>query len=179
MRRLVDELVAGVALPVPTEPDALFDALIRLVSAKTGRELVVLRKEFPHRTASGLWLDLPDRDIIVIDERATPLHQLAIFFHEVWHLLDGACGNHAVGRSVATRILSTRPDLPELDETVRRVAARSEFKQDEERTAETFGLLAATRFRVWLESEPGAIPTGRGDIAGRISASLGNRRRQV
>ena len=76
MRRLVDELVAGIGLPVPTEPDALFDALIRLVSAKTGRELIVLRKEFPHRTASGLWLDLPDRDIIVIDERATPLHQI-------------------------------------------------------------------------------------------------------
>ncbi|MFE1285631.1 toxin-antitoxin system, toxin component [Streptomyces sp. NPDC058751] len=179
MRRLVDELVAGVGLPVPAEPDALFDALIRVVGAKTGRELLVLRKEFPHRTASGLWLDLPDLDVIVIDERATPLHQLAIFFHEVWHLLDGACGNHTVGQSLATRMLATRPDLPELDETVRRVAARTEFKHSEERAAEMFGLLATTRFRVWLESEPGSVPTGHSDIAGRINASLGNRRRQV
>ncbi|MFF3611406.1 toxin-antitoxin system, toxin component [Streptomyces sp. NPDC002580] len=179
MRRLVGELVADVALPVPTEPAALFDALIRLVSAKTGRELVLLQEEFPHRTASGLWLDLPDRDIIVIDRRTTPLHQLAIFFHEVWHMLEGACGNHPLGQSVATRMLSTRPDLPRLEETVRRVAARTEFKHSEEAAAEMFGLLAVTQFRVWLEGEPGGAPADLDEVAGRIGASLGNRRRRV
>ncbi|MEU1195234.1 toxin-antitoxin system, toxin component [Streptomyces sp. NPDC005813] len=179
MRRLIDELVDDLGLPVPAEPDDLFVALVDLVSRRTGRELVLLQEEFPYRTASGLWLDLPDRDVIVVDKRATPLHRLAIFFHEIWHMLDGACGHHVPGGTVAGGLLSARADLPRLDETVRRVAARTEFDHREEAAAEKFGLLAVTRFRVWLEGEPDGTPPDRGEIAGRISASLGDRRRKA
>ncbi|MER7977502.1 MULTISPECIES: toxin-antitoxin system, toxin component [unclassified Streptomyces] len=179
MRRLVDTLVDEVRLPVPTTPDALFGELIRAVGKGTGRELELVKERFPYGTASGLWLDLPDRDLVVVEQRATPLHQLAIFFHEVWHLETGTCASHVVGRPVAARMLSTRPDLPQLAETVRRVAARSDFSRVEEADAERFGLLAVTRFRMWLEGEDDGPSADLGEIAGRIGASLGSRRRQV
>jgi hypothetical protein len=179
MRDLIGQLGYGVHLPAPTDPDRLFEALLAVVSTMRGREVQLVMEEFPHQTASGLWLDLPDFDLIVVDKRATPIHQLAIFFHEVWHMLKGDCGNHAVGKTVATRMLSTRTDLPQLQETVRKVAARTEFRRREEVDAERFGLLAVTKFRVWLEGEPNSGATDRGQIAGRIGASLGQRRPQV
>ena len=181
MRNLIGRLVEGLGLPVPTDPDRLFTALLAALSEMRGREVLLVKEEFPHQTASGLWLDLPDHDLIVVDKRATSLHQLAIFFHEVWHMLKGDCGNHPVGRTVAARMLSTRGDLPALQETVRRVAARTEFNRREEADAERFGLLAVTRFRVWIEGDPNdtATATDRGQIAGRIGASLGHRRPQV
>lgn len=70
MRNLIDWLADGVSLPVPAAPDALFDALIAVVSDIRGREVVLLKEEFPHRTATGLWLDMPDHDIVLVDKRA-------------------------------------------------------------------------------------------------------------
>ncbi|MFF6995227.1 toxin-antitoxin system, toxin component [Streptomyces sp. NPDC008313] len=179
MRALIGQLVDGLRLPIPTDPDALFAALIASVSEMRGREVLLIKEEFPHQTASGLFLDLPAYDLIVVDKRATPLHQLAIFFHEVWHMLKGDCGNHLVGKTVATRLLSTYTSLPELHETVRKVAARTEFNRREEADAERFGLLAVAQVRVWLEGEPDSTSTDRDRIAGRIGASLGHRRPQV
>ncbi|MFF2848518.1 toxin-antitoxin system, toxin component [Streptomyces sp. NPDC058001] len=185
MRHLIDRLDGGLGLPVRTEGDALFDALIADLSRIRGREVTLVKEEFPHRTASGLWLDLPGHDLIVVDRRATPLHQLAIFFHEVWHMVKGDCGGHAVGKAVAARMLSARadipglPDLPQLQEAVLKVAARTEFDSTEEADAERFGLLAVTRFRVRLEGGPEGVPTDRRRIAGRIGASLGHRRPRV
>jgi len=180
MRNLIGRLADGLTVPAPTDPDLLFAALVTTVSELRGREVRLVKEEFPHRTASGLWLDLPAYDLIVVDKRATPLHQLAIFFHEVWHMLGGDCGNHGVGTAVAARILSTGAELPDLQEpVVRKVAARTEFDRREEADAERFGLLAVTRFRVWLEGEPGRVSVDRGRIAGRIGASLGQRRPQV
>ncbi|MFG2348699.1 toxin-antitoxin system, toxin component [Streptomyces phaeochromogenes] len=179
MRNLIGQLADGLSLSVPTDSERLFAALIESVSEIRGREVHLIKEEFPHQTASGLWLDLPTHDLIVVDKRATPLHQLAIFFHEVWHMLKGDCGNHLVGTAVAARMLTTRADLPDLQETVRKVAARTEFDRSEEADAERFGLLAVTQFRVWLEGGPNGMAMDRDQIAGRIGASLGHRRPQV
>ena len=179
MRSLIGQLADGLTLPTSADPDALFAALITAVSELRGREVRLVKEEFPHHTASGLWLDLPAYDLIVVDKRATPLHQLAIFFHEVWHMLKGDCGNHVVGKAVAARMLSTGAELPELQEPARKVAARTEFDRREEADAERFGLLAVARLRGRLEGEPGSVAMDRGRIAGRIGASLGQRRPQV
>jgi len=37
--------------------------------------------------------------------------------------LKGACGNHVMGQALATRMLSTRADLPHREATERKVAA--------------------------------------------------------
>ncbi|MEV0225414.1 toxin-antitoxin system, toxin component [Streptomyces sp. NPDC050704] len=178
MRRLRDRLVGALTLPIPAVPDALFAELITIVEAIRGREIQLLKEEFPHRTASGLWLDLETRDVIVVDRRGTPFHQLGILFHEVWHMLNGDCGTHVVGRAVAARMLSARADVPDLETAVLKVAARTDFSEREERDAEEFALLAVTRCRVWLEGAPDSGPMDRGHVAGRIGMSLGHRRHQ-
>ncbi|QIY77533.2 toxin-antitoxin system, toxin component [Streptomyces sp. RLB1-33] len=176
MRNLIGQLADGVSLPVPAAPDALFDALIAVVAGMRGREVVLLKEEFPHRTATGLWLDMPDHDIILVDKRAAPVHQLAILCHEIWHMIKGDCGHHADGIPVAARVLSDRADV---QRTVRAVAARTEFHERAEQEAETFALRAVAHLRIWLEGEPGSLATDRSQIAGRIGASLGHRRSQV
>ena len=175
-RLLIDQLVGEIDLPIPTDPDSLFTALLAIVSRIRGRHVELAKEEFPHRTASGLWLDLESYDLIVVDKRAVPVHQLAIFFHEVWHMLKGDCGHHVDGVAVAARMVSDRADLTE---AVRRVAARTEFSTGAEEDAEKFALLALTQSRVWLEGSPDTGSMDRQKVAGRIGASLGHRRPQV
>ncbi|MFJ6835570.1 toxin-antitoxin system, toxin component [Streptomyces sp. NPDC091209] len=173
MRKLIGRLADGLEPPVPTTPDTLFAALIDRVSEIRGRPVILLKEEFPHRTATGLWLDMPEHDIIVVDKRAAPVHMLAIICHEIWHMIEGDCGQHAAGVSVAERALNERTDL---HEAVRAAAARTEFHERSEQEAETFALRAVTHLRIWLEGEPGSPAADRTQIAGRIGASLGHRR---
>ncbi|MFF3412232.1 toxin-antitoxin system, toxin component [Streptomyces sp. NPDC002742] len=173
MRNLIGQLTDGLGLPVPTTPDTLFAALIDRVSEIRGRQVILLKEEFPHRTATGLWLDMPEYDIIVVDKRAAPVHKLAIICHEVWHMIKGDCGHHSAGVSAAARALDGRADL---HQAVRAMAARTEFHERSEQEAETFALRAVTHLRIWLEGEPGGPSADRTQVAGRIGASLGHRR---
>ena len=182
MRRLIDHLADGLHArgpAVPADADSLCAALITVVRDLRGRDIEVLKEEFPHRTATGLWLDLPTHDLIVIDKRAAPLHQLAIFCHEIWHMIKDDCGHHVAGVDVAARMLDNNADLRNLKQTVLRVAARSVFDEKAEQSAETFALKAVTQFRIWLEGQPDHLAQDRTRVAGRIGASLGSRRPQV
>ncbi|MER7677432.1 MULTISPECIES: toxin-antitoxin system, toxin component [unclassified Streptomyces] len=173
MRHLIRRLTDGLALPVPADPDALFAALTARVAEMRGRQIVLLKEEFPQGTATGLWLELPEQDVVVVDRRAAPVHQLAILCHEIWHMTQGDCGHHTSGSRVAARVLSDRADLPR---AVGAVAARTEFNERSEQDAETFALRAVTRLRVWLEGEADGLAADRTRIAGRITASLGHHR---
>ncbi|MET7981898.1 MULTISPECIES: toxin-antitoxin system, toxin component [unclassified Streptomyces] len=176
MRKLIGQLTDGLVLPVPADPDALFAALIDRASVIRGRQVILLKEEFPHRTATGLWLDMPEHDIILVDRRAAPVHKLAIICHEIWHMIKGDCGHHADGVPAAARTLSDRADF---QQAARTVAARTEFHARAEQDAETFALRAVTQLRVWLEGDPGSPSGDRTEIADRIGASLGHRRFKV
>lgn len=144
MRRLCGELVSELTLPAPARPDELYDALCSAMSRRRGRPVLFRTAAFPPGTASGLWLDLADRDLVVVEQRTAPDHQLVILGHELWHM--------AAGHRVAAR---TRRDLAD------------------EREAESFGLLLASRCRTWLTGSPPRGPVARDGVAGRIEASLG------
>ncbi|RFU86829.1 toxin-antitoxin system, toxin component [Streptomyces triticagri] len=179
VKDLITRLGNRLDLPVPAEPEQLFTALLAAASDLRGRRIVLLKEEFPHQTATGLWLDLPDRDLIVVDARATPFHQLAIICHEIWHILKGDCGHHDEAASGAAQALR---DRSELHSAVRQVAARTAFDEASEQDAETFALYAAAQFRSRLQDGGAAAPapaTDRSGIGGRISASLGDGRPQV
>ncbi|MEU1403055.1 toxin-antitoxin system, toxin component [Streptomyces sp. NPDC005728] len=175
MRRLCAELVGELTLPAPAPPHELYRALCEAMSRRRGRPVHFRTAVFPPGTASGLWLDMADRDLVVVEERTAPQHQLVILGHELWHMQADHCGHQldGAGVGVATRLLSDDTDEAALQATVLRVAARTRFDQAEEREAETFGLLLASKCRTWLT---GSAPRGigrRDDVAGRIEASLG------
>ncbi|WP_225840044.1 toxin-antitoxin system, toxin component [Streptomyces sp. NK08204] len=178
MRRLCAELVGGLDLPAPGPPQELYRALCEAMSHRRGRPVLFRTAVFPPDTASGLWLDMADRDLVVVEERTAPEHQLVILGHELWHLHAGHHGHH-VGDTddvcVATRLLGDDTDPAALQATVRRVAARSRPGPDatEERQAETFGLLLASKCRTWLAGSALRGRVQRDDVAGRIGASLG------
>ncbi|GHB15488.1 hypothetical protein GCM10010377_00890 [Streptomyces viridiviolaceus] len=172
MRRLCGELVQELTLPAPARPADLYVALCDAMSRRRGRPVQFRTAAFPPGTASGLWLDMADQDLVVVEERTAPEHQLVILGHELWHMKAGHRGHHVEGGAVAARLLS---DLDEdaLRATVRAVAARSRFDLSDEKEAEAFGLLLASKCRTWLAGSSQRGPVQRDHLAGRIEASLG------
>ncbi|MFI2203435.1 toxin-antitoxin system, toxin component [Streptomyces sp. NPDC020192] len=173
MRRLCGELVGGLTLPVPAPPEELYRALCEAMSRRRGRPVHFRTAVFPSGTASGLWLDLTDRDIVVVEERTAPGHQLVILGHELWHMQADHHGHRIDGTPVATRRPADDTDQAALEAVVRRVAARTRFDLAEERQAETFGLLLASKCRTWLAGSALRGQGRRDDVAGRIETSLG------
>ncbi|MGW0835035.1 toxin [Streptomyces prunicolor] len=169
MRRFAGALIDPLRVPVPAEPEALFDALVDSVTRWRGREVVVRREVFPPHTASGLWLEGDTYDVIVIDKRAAAWHQIVIFCHEVWHM----------HQRTADATLE-----PTADGSPRPVAARTDFSLADEQEADRFGMLMSGRLRPWLEaattSDSALAPAVADDgtqagLAGRIGAALNYR----
>ncbi|MCC9705797.1 toxin-antitoxin system, toxin component [Streptomyces sp. MNU76] len=172
MRRLCGELVGEITLSAPADPADLYSALCDAMSRRRGRPVHYRTAAFPPGTASGLWLDMAEQDLVVIEERTAPDHQLVILGHELWHMQAGHCGQHVDGAAVAARLLSQGADL---EETVLRVVARTRFDLSDEQDAESFGLLLASKCRMWLAGSALRGPVRRDHLAGRIGASLGYR----
>ncbi|MFS8202755.1 toxin-antitoxin system, toxin component [Streptomyces sp. CWNU-52B] len=177
MRRLCGELVDQLSLPAPAEPGDLYSALCGAMSRRRGRPVRFRTAPFPPGTASGLWLDMAEQDLVVVEERTAPDHQLVILGHELWHMDAGHRGHHVAGAAVAARLLSDDADLRA---TVLRVAARTRFDRsdqadEDEKDAESFGLLLASRCRGWFAGSAPRGPRRREGLAGRLDASLGYR----
>ncbi|MFC7814556.1 MULTISPECIES: toxin-antitoxin system, toxin component [unclassified Streptomyces] len=176
MRRLCGELVEELTLPAPAPPAELYAALCGAMSRRRGRPVLFRAAAFPPGTASGLWLDMAEQDLVVVEERTAPDHQLVILGHELWHMQAGHHGHDFEDGVVAARLLDAggqEPDEEALRATVRAVAARSRFDLAEEKEAESFGLLLASKCRTWLDGSPLRGPVQRDHLAGRIGASLG------
>lgn len=175
MRRLCGELVTELTLPVPARPADLYAALCEAMSRRRGRPVLFRTAAFPPGTASGLWLDMADQDLVVVEERTAPDHQLVILGHELWHMKAGHCGHPVAGSGaeVATR-LGARPS------TTTRCGRRCcgsprapGLDLAEEKEAEAFGLLLASKCRTYLAGSSLRGPVQRDHLAGRIGASLG------
>ncbi|MCC0097665.1 toxin-antitoxin system, toxin component [Streptomyces flavotricini] len=170
MKRHRDELFNGIGPVVPDEPAALLAALCTYLTQSSGREVRLMLEEFPPDTVSGLWIDMGDFDVVAVEAQTSPLHQIVILGHELWHRKEGGCGGHhgsAAGVVAAARMLGERWDLSDV---VARVAARTDGGIEEERRAERFGRMLATKFRPYLNGAPGRIASD--GVTGRIWASL-------
>ncbi|MET9734179.1 toxin-antitoxin system, toxin component [Streptomyces sp. NPDC006458] len=170
MRRLCGDLVAEVRLAAPAAPVELYTALCDGMSRRRGRPVKLRMAPFPPGTASGLWIDMAEQDLVIIEERTAPAHQLVILGHELWHMQAEHGAHHVAGAAVAARLLD---DAADLQATVLRVAARSRFELGDEREAEEFGMLLASKCRTWLADSSGRAPLRRDRLAGRIETSLG------
>lgn len=177
MRKLCAALTSALdldrELEAPVEPHALFRGLCDAMSARRGGRPIILRFErFPTQlTTSGLWLNMEDYDIVVVEKFTTPDHQLVILGHELWHMQAGHSAPRGPGAAAAARSLPGGSDL-----TYAAVAARSHHEDAHEIEAETFGLLLGDRCRAWLAGDDAATgPARRGGVAGRIGNTLGYR----
>ncbi|MFF0227201.1 toxin-antitoxin system, toxin component [Streptomyces sp. NPDC004629] len=178
MRRLCGALLGELTLPTPARPRDLYTALCDAMSHRRGRPVHFRTAVFPTGTASGLWLDMTDQDLIVIEERTAPDHQLVILGHELWHMQAGHRGHLVGGAAVTARLLGDSVDdagRAALQAAVHRVAARTRSDLHDEREAEAFGLLLASKCRTRLTGSALRGPAQRDHLAGRIEASLGYR----
>lgn len=187
MKALSTKLVTALAQTHPADDDESFTALGVVLSDLRGRPVVLKRAAFPPHTASGLWLDLPDMDVVAVrEDTATSEHAHVIVGHEVWHMVQGHCGAHtSVGPAAArassghaaavedvVRLLLASGDthLNDLSQRDLKYAARTNFDAGHEAEAEMFGLRFGTDLRAFRRTHR------RPDlhqVAGRIEDSLG------
>ncbi|WP_251829143.1 toxin-antitoxin system, toxin component [Streptomyces sp. ATCC 21386] len=205
------KLTAGLSKAVRSRLDAPVDvrelgaALCAEMSARRGGRPVNLRFErFPDGIGvTGLWMEFPDFDLVIVEERAETVQQLVILGHELWHMHAGHCHHHLPGTDAAALAsaepggtgrpggpgghASALPPLsPELSAALGQggtpIAARNGSHESDEQEAEDFGHRLATAFRSWVDTGPSgsagaAGPAGADDPVGRaIQASLGYRR---
>ncbi|GHH83535.1 toxin-antitoxin system, toxin component [Streptomyces capitiformicae] len=171
MRKLTAALTRAVRarLDAPVDVRELGAALCAEMSARRGGRPVELRFErFPDEfEVTGLWMEFPDFDLVIVEERAEAVQQLVILGHELWHMHAGHC-------HLAPIVLS-----PELSAALERggtpIAARNGSHASDEREAEDFGHRLATAFRSCVDTGQGgdhpADPVGQA-----IQASLGYRK---
>ncbi|MEU5146476.1 toxin-antitoxin system, toxin component [Streptomyces yangpuensis] len=180
MRRLGSELLEGARLTPPADAAEIIGALCAAYAERRGQERRVNFHfaSFPPGTASGLWLELDDVDLIVVEEHTRPEHQLVIACHELWHLDEGTCDSVGPGMPAAARPAGqARPgrlaDLlasdAGLEAVVRQAAARADQQDPAEIRAETFGLYLGTLLRTYLPSPRERFPAA----IERIRSSLG------
>ncbi|MFE4409330.1 toxin-antitoxin system, toxin component [Streptomyces sp. NPDC056821] len=174
-RRLCADPVGEVTLPARARPGDPYAALCEAMSRRRGRPVRFRTAAFPPGTAGGLWPDMTDQDLVLVEKRTAPDHQLVILGHELRHMRAGHRGHHEDGAGVATRLLDDGTDLRA---AVRHAAARSRFALAEEE-AKSFGLPPAGKFRTWLAGSSLRGPVRRDHPAGRIEASLGYLGRRV
>ncbi|MET9610596.1 toxin-antitoxin system, toxin component [Streptomyces sp. NPDC006512] len=158
MRSLGARLLADARLAAPCDAGLIIGGLCAAFARLRGGRPVEFRfVPFPADTASGLWLELDDRDLLVIEARTRPEHQLVIACHELWHVHEGTCDGHGPGMAVAARLTSPhgslaellRPDAP-LEHVVRQAAARADREDPAEIRAETFGLYLGMLLKAFL-----------------------------
>ncbi|MFE9931037.1 toxin-antitoxin system, toxin component [Streptomyces sp. NPDC005533] len=188
MRRLGGDLLAGARLTPPACAAEIIGALCTAYGRRRGGRKVDFRfASFPPDTASGLWLEMDARDLLVIEEHTRPEHQLVIACHELWHVDEGTCDSHGPGMAVAARLTGDagtadggagragglakllRSDTG-LGTVVRQAAARADREDPAEIRAEIFGLYLGKLLKPYLpppreEQVPEAIE--------RIKTSLG------
>jgi hypothetical protein len=171
MRRLSTRINEGLRLSQACIDGDVLPAMAQSLTALRGRPVVIKRVEFPPDTASGLWLDLVDMDLIAVREDTTgPEHDAVIAGHEAWHMMQGHCeAITSLGPAAARAELATRVAGEELARIVIGFAARTHFDKEHETQAELFGYRFATDLRT-LRKE--ARRSRLGGVAGRIEGSL-------
>lgn len=132
--------------------DGNVDRLLANLSEHRGRRVVVIDHPFDDQGTTGLWIALPDLDLIAVDTSAGPSRRVVIIAHEIAHMMLGHEGPHAdLGSRVA-------PDLP--PDVVARVLSRDTYDDAEELDAERVAtVLAVEQLRRQREAELRATTT--------------------
>lgn len=179
-------------------------ALCEEMSARRGGRPVKLRFErFPDGIGvTGLWMEFPDFDLVIVEERAETVQQLVILGHELWHMHAGHCHHHLPGADAAALSAAEAAEAAEAKEAAdpsargecpsalpplslelsaalgqggTPIAARNGSHESDEQEAEDFGHRLATAFRSWVDSGQSGSPAAGGAAGESGAAGSGDR----
>ncbi|MFD3873819.1 toxin-antitoxin system, toxin component [Streptomyces sp. NPDC058623] len=190
MRRSIAAMAQAIAhLEAPVEGGTICRALCEAMGDRRNREIEFRTTSFPPGMASGLALDLGSRDLIVVEERTVPEHQLIITGHELRHLELGHCHQHVTEGTATARLLRHDSDLQDVVASALAIAGRqipallrsggtaARQHEREEQAAERYGLELAHAVRHLLRA-PLPHLLDRGTTSGRIEVVLGGHARR-
>lgn len=164
-----DVLVDAVGLPRPFRLGMFLDRL----AAARGRplELAPFSLNDP-AMPSGLWVALPDVDVVFYEQATSPLHREHIVFHEVGHMLCGHTGRHEGLLPFLSRFLPAGCDAERLHDAF--ALARTSYTTGQEREAESFARHVGSRVRR-ERVKPTTVAPEVTDAFTRVLDSLGPR----
>ncbi|MFE6272332.1 toxin-antitoxin system, toxin component [Streptomyces goshikiensis] len=147
-QKTLGRLAAAVRKGMPLSGEMVLRTICDRMAEMRGRPIDLRIRPFPAgMVASGLWINLPDKDVIVVEECTDLDHQIVILGHELGHMRAAHEGIDADGLQVAARMLDDGADLS----LVTSIAARSCCDEVQEGEAETFGLLLGSYISPLLE----------------------------
>jgi hypothetical protein len=168
VRQRCERLLSEIEVPEPFDVHAFADA----ISCRRGRPLRLLAKSSPLGPC-GMWLALPDADVVFYETATSRLHREHIIVHELAHLLAA----HEPTESLDPALLGSL--LPDLDPTViRQVLARTTYSAVEEQEAE---MIASLVLHQATRSVPAEENDGDGSaetkVVDRLESTLGGAQR--
>ena len=162
-------LLADLGIDGPTSVEELSDQLSRQ------RDRPIQLMAHPRLgEMSGFWIGLDDADTVFYDEALTGLHREHVIAHELAHIAFG----HGHDEVMAPEVLAAL--FPLLDPTqVRRMLARQEYSEAEEREAEVFASMLLQLSARPVADDLAGLPADARRQAADLTATFGSRRRDA
>jgi hypothetical protein len=163
LRQRCERLLREVEVPEPFDVHAFADA----ISDRRGRPLRLVAKPSPLGPC-GMWLALPDTDVVFYETATSQLHRDHIIVHELAHLLAA----HEPAEPLDPALLGGL--LPDLDPTViRQVLARTTYSAVEEQEAEMIASLVLAHASSSAAPLPQLSESADAGVIHRLNSTLG------
>ncbi len=148
--------------------------LCRALGERRGRPIVLRPFPLEKPGPSGLWVDMPQMDVVLYQQETTPLHQDHIILHEAFHIIVAEDEPVEEGQEAPDDFVEGWATMiPVLDPAlIRRVARRCSYDDGEECAVE----LAATIILEWSSVLDHVTPLSEDPSVRRVQAALGDRR---
>lgn len=116
------------------------DALRRGLEARRGRPLLI--EPYPlDADVSGLWIALPDRDLVLYQAATTSDHQRTIVLHELGHILAGHQADELDPDTLIDVLATLMPTLTRNVIRSQVIRRRTCYDADDERDAELVSMI--------------------------------------
>jgi hypothetical protein len=163
LRQRCERLLREVEVPEPFDVHAFANA----ISHRRGRPLRLLTKSSTLGPC-GMWLALPDADLVFYEAATSRLHREHIIVHELAHLLAA----HEPAEPLDLALLGNL--LPSLDPAViRQVLARTTYSAVEEQEAEMLASLVLQRGGHAATASTRGAESAEAGVVRQLNATLG------
>ncbi|GAB1640631.1 hypothetical protein [Krasilnikovia sp. MM14-A1259] len=160
--RILRRRCAGRLAQLSLTPTTSMAALCEQLGRRRDRPIRLVSLPMPEAGPCGIWLSLPEVDLIAYEAGTHRMHQDHIIAHELAHLI---CGHSTVDNRPG---LDTRALFPDLDPAlVRALLHRAHYPDAQEQEAEVMASLLLSRL-----SRPSPEPSGGNELTLRLEQAL-------